>query len=282
MPNQPRHVIRRSGLLVASSCAVAVLIGFATVHFGSGWRMRQWPVVPQTIKVPARGDAVEGARLATVLGCRDCHGPDMSGRAECYEEAGRFRLVCPNVTAMRKHYDDRALVTLLRFGLLRNGALVDFMPWDMYAQLTDDDMGHLLAFLRAIPSVQKELPPSSYSWTTKWDMLRGEYPLRNNLDDYDTKTLSGPAEQGRYLAGVLCAECHAPSLRGYPGDDAPNLIVAKAYSSAEFARLMRDGITIAGTESRSGLMTRTARKRFAQLRPNEVAAMKLYLDQRVP
>lgn len=282
MPTGLHLSVARKWLLVLLSLGVFMLIAPATLNLGSAWRLRQWPVVPMVVSVPARGDAVEGARLAAVLGCRDCHGQDLSGRAECYEESGRFRLVCPNVTEMREHYDDRALVTLLRFGRMRTGALVDFMPWDMFYHLTDSDMGHVLAYVRSVPAVQKSLPSSTYSLSTRWSMLLGEYPVRNNLTEYDTNALGGPAERGRYLASIACTECHAPNLRGYAGDDAPSLVIAKAYSSAEFSRLMRDGITIAGTESRTGLMTASARKRFSKLHPDEVAAIKLYLDQLPP
>jgi cytochrome c553 len=157
------------------------------------------------------------------------------------------------------------------------------MPWDMYAHLTEPDLGHVLAFVRAVPRVVKpQLPSSSYSWAIRWSMLIGDYPLRVNLNEYDSTPLVGPAERGRYLASIACTECHAPSLRGVPGDDAPNLIIAKAYSPEAFATLMHDGITIGGTESKTGLMSMAARQRFAHLRADEVMDLKAYLDQRVP
>ena len=192
-------------------------------------------------------------------------------------------LVCPNVTQARERYSDQDLVVLLRYGKKRDGALVDFMPWDMYSHLTEQDLGHVLAFVRTTPKVDKpELPSSSYSWRIRWNMLTGDYPIRNNLNEYDLAPLDGPAERGRYLASVACAECHAPSLRGYPGDDAPSLVVAKAYSPEAFARLMHDGITANGTESKTGLMSMVARSRLAYLRADEVIALKTYLDQRAP
>jgi hypothetical protein len=45
---------------------------------------------------------------------------------------------------------------------------------------------------------------------------------------------------------------------------------------------MHEGIIVAGTESRTGLMSQVARERFVHLRPDEVAALKAYLDQRPP
>jgi cytochrome c553 len=279
---------RRSAFLVVVSAtalgiALLLLLGTVLLHVGSAWSLRQLPKVPAVVKVPTGGDPTEGSRLASILGCRGCHGQDLGGRANCFEKSGQYQLTCPNVTEARERYDDRALVLLLRHGRKSDGAMVDFMPWDMYAHLTDEDLSHILAFVRATPAIHKaNLPASSYSWRVRWEMLRGRYPEQNELSDYDTTPLQGIVERGRYLTSIACPECHAPNLRGYPGDDAPSLVVAKAYSPEAFARLMREGLTIAGSESRTGLMSSVARDRFSLLKADEVAAIKLYLDQRSP
>jgi mono/diheme cytochrome c family protein len=231
--------------------------------------------------VPSGGDPTEGARLAAIMGCPSCHGPDMAGVTNCYEEPGRFRFNCPNVIEARNRYTDRDLVILLRHGRKLDGALVDFMPWDMYAHLTERDLANVIAFVRTAPAVEKPLQPKTeYTWATRWQMLRGEYPYVNDLADYDTRPREGAVERGRYLASIACPECHAPDLNGYPGDTAPNLLVAKAYSPEAFARLLKTGMTLAGAESATGLMSKVARARFSHLRDDEIAALKAYLDQR--
>ena len=85
---------------------------------------------------------------------------------------------------------------------------------------------------------------------------------------------------GRHLALTTCTECHGPDLNGYPGEDAPSLIVAKAYSTQDFMRLMRTGITASGKESATGLMTLVGRGRAIAMTDDEVRALKLYLDSR--
>ena len=278
------HRVRRRGAAIgAVSLAAAALLAaaIAVLYFGTAWKLRQLPKVPATVSVPSGGDATEGARLAAILGCPSCHGPDMAGKANCYEEPGRFRFNCPNVIEARSRYSDRDLVILLQHGRKLDGALVDFMPWDMYAHLTDRDLANVIAFVRAAPAVEKPVQAKTeYTWATRWQILRGEYPYVNDLADYDTAALVGAAERGRYLASIACPECHAPDLNGYPGDSAPNLLIAKAYSPEAFARLMKTGITLAGTESASGLMSSVARHRFSHFSGDEIAALKAYLDQR--
>jgi len=43
---------------------------------------------------------------------------------------------------------------------------------------------------------------------------------------------------------------------------------------------MKTGVTAAGTESKTGLMSKMGRQRFHVLTDAEVAALKLYLDSR--
>jgi len=271
----------RTGAIVLAAAAFLLAVAAAAVYYGSEWKLRRLARVPAEVAVPPGGDAVEGARLAAIVGCTGCHGADMAGRASCYEEPGRYRFNCPNVVEARSRYTDRDLVVLLRHGRKKDGALVDFMPWDMYAQLTDRDLASILAFVRTLPAVDKPVqPPTEYAWKVRFEILRGTYPYVNDLADYDTRPREGAIERGRYLASIACPECHAPDLNGYDGDSAPNLLVAKAYPPEAFARLLRTGRTIAGTESASGLMSSVARGRFSHFTDDEIAALKSYLDQR--
>ena len=61
---------------------------------------------------------------------------------------------------------------------------------------------------------------------------------------------------------------------------ASSLVVAKAYTSEKFARLMRTGEIATGGKSKSGFMSEVAVHRFSVLTDAEVAALKPYLDSR--
>jgi mono/diheme cytochrome c family protein len=277
----PRRRVAVAGIRVLAAAALVLGTVASVLYFGSRWRLHHLAQVPADVVVPSGGDPEEGARLAAIVGCTGCHGPDLAGRAACYEEPGRYRFNCPNVVEARKRYTDRDLVILLRHGRKKDGALVDFMPWDMYAHLTDGDLASIIAFVRALPDIDKPVqPPTQYAWATRLAILRGTYPYVNDLADYDTRPREGIVERGRYLASIACPECHAPDLGGYQGDTAPNLAIAKAYPPDAFARLMRTGKTLAGTESATGLMSGVARGRFSHFTDDEIAALKAYLDQR--
>lgn len=246
---------------------------------------RELVVPPLLMTAPVRlpaGDVAEGERLTRVLGCRGCHGADLGGRV-FVEIPHVARLVAPNLTQVRTRYDDRAFVRLMRSGAKADGRLALVMPSKAFQRLRDDQLSHLLAYLRAVPPVAHELPPTRIQLMARVGMLTGQY----NLDDFRADKPESPAvladrheaDAGRHLALVACSECHGMDLAGYPEEGTPSLVVARAYDEAEFARLMREGITKAGGESASGMMSAVARDRFAALTDQEVAALKRFLDR---
>ncbi|HXH01107.1 MAG TPA: cytochrome c [Xanthomonadaceae bacterium] len=238
---------------------------------------------PETATLPP-GDPVEGKRLATLVGCNGCHGKDGAGEL-FHEEKGAYRLVAPNLTQRRALYDDAALKALLREGRTHDGHRPLGMPILMFQHLSDAEIRDITAWLRSIPAVSgPALPESWLSEKTKQLVAKGGPPYDDDRPDLGNRPPSmrptEPLALGRHLAMTVCSECHGRTLDSRPGDDTPPLVVAKAYTADKFTRLMATGITAAGKESRSGLMTMVARTRFSHLTAEEVTALKLYLDSR--
>jgi mono/diheme cytochrome c family protein len=230
------------------------------------------------------GDPVEGLRIATRIGCNGCHTRTGAGQVFT-EEPGVMRIVAPNLTERRKLYDDAGIAALLRQGKTHDGHRPLGMPIKMYQYLSDQEILDITAWLRALPDVvNADLPEGMLSDEIKQQLKDGSFPYDDDLPDPIVQSSpSVPTETlalGKHLAMTSCPECHAPDLNGFPGDDAPSLIVAKAYSAENFARLMKTGILSDGKESKSGLMTAMGRKRFSVMTDTEVKALKAYLDSR--
>lgn len=230
------------------------------------------------------GNPVEGLRIATRIGCNGCHASNGAGQV-FIEEAGEMRIVAPNLTERRKLYDDEGIAALLRQGKTHDGHRPLGMPIKMYQYLSDQEILDITAWLRALPEVDNpDLPKGMLSEEIRKQLKDGTFPFDDDLPDpivHSTATV--PTETlalGKHLAMTSCPECHAPDLNGFPGDDAPSLIVAKAYSAENFARLMKTGILSNGKESKSGLMTAMGQKRFHVMTDTEVKALKAYLDSR--
>ncbi len=239
-------------------------------------------VIPERAKLI--GDPVEGLRIATRVGCNGCHSKT-GGGSVFVEEPGQFRLVAANLTEKRELYDDAALEQLVRHGKTHDGHVPLGMPIKMFQYLSDQEMRDITAWLRALPAVSStELPSGMLSDEITKQLKDGTFPYDDFVPDpivqSSEKVPSETLALGKHLAMTSCPECHAPDLNGFPGDNAPSLIVAKAYSAENFARLMKTGITASGKESKSGLMTKVGQKRFSAMTDSEVKALKAYLDSR--
>jgi cytochrome c553 len=85
-----------------------------------------------------------------------------------------------------------------------------------------------------------------------------------------------PVGFGRYLSTTACTECHGADLDG--GRDVPDLRIAAAYTSEQFARLMHDGVALGDRDT--GFMSSVARGRFRHFTDEEIAALYAYLRHR--
>jgi mono/diheme cytochrome c family protein len=82
---------------------------------------------------------------------------------------------------------------------------------------------------------------------------------------------------GRHLSQIVCAECHNSSLHGFEGFT-PNLDIAGTYDAAELETLLTTGKGKAKPDL--GLMSLSAKDRFAKLTPGERSAIIAYVKAR--
>ncbi|UNK56659.1 cytochrome c [Pseudoxanthomonas daejeonensis] len=269
-----RHATIAVLLLVAAACSRAPDPGAPPAG--------KPPDVP--VVAVAAGDPIEGERIATRVGCNGCHGP--GGRGEIFmERPGLGRVVAPNLTQRRALYDDAGLEALLRHGRTHDGHLPFAMPIKMFQHLSDHEVRDITAWLRALPAVDNpELPATALDATVVAQLAEGTFPYLDDMKpDPDNRPPAarpaGGAALGRHLAFTTCGECHGWDLKGWEGDPAPSLlVVARAYSPEAFRRLMREGTTLAGGDSKpTGLMSAVARYRFKSMTDEEIDALHAFL-----
>lgn len=272
----------RRGLVGLGALAIVLGIAYGGVHVYTERALRVPPTASALGQLPV-GDAGEGARLARVLGCRGCHRPDLGGGV-FIDVPNVARVVAPNLTQRRSHYDEAAFLQLMRAGTKADGRLALGMPNKGHQRLTDRQLADVFAYLHSVPPVERALPSTRLLPLGRIGIALGEF----DLDDMRSDPPESPvviadrneSDRGRHLALVACSECHGVDFAGYPDEGSPPLLIAKAYNEAEFARLMREGLTKSGTESASGLMSEVARERFAYFTEDEVLAVKSFLDRR--
>jgi mono/diheme cytochrome c family protein len=101
--------------------------------------------------VPAGVTVEYGQYLATIGGCRGCHGPALAGAPPM----GPPGTPPPaNLTAAGElgQWSKDDFVRALRTGRRPNGTAIDaFMPWALAGQMTDDEMSAVWMYIKSVP-----------------------------------------------------------------------------------------------------------------------------------
>lgn len=257
---------------LAAGVVLLLVAALATVYAMSEWRLRRvWdvqasvPVVPSDAAAVARGD-----HLATIRGCKGCHGPDLGG-ATFIDAPVMARLSGSNLTSGQGGIvrSDLDRVRAIRHGVAPNGRSLLFMPSQEFNALSESDMGDLLAYLHSVPAVDRTLPPNRVGPLGRALFLAGKVPLlpAEVVDHQARPAQPNPGATpayGAYLASS-CKGCHGAGLSGghIPGTppswpDAANLTPHASglagWSEADLRRALREGISRDGRKLKTDFM----------------------------
>jgi mono/diheme cytochrome c family protein len=262
------------------------LLGVAVIYvlLGSDLR-RTFDVAGNTITVPGdMASIAEGERLTRLRGCNNgCHGKTTTGGV-LFELPDGTRVVAPDLPRAVREYSIEDLERLIRHGVKPDGtSVILVMPSEMFYNLSDKDLGSIIAFLKSQEPGEVELPgtivgPLGRLLLFFFKQMVGTV-LAAEVIDHDAPRIDsstqGPLTHGRYLALTVCSECHGSDLRGAPDGSAPNLMVAASYSIENFEILMRTGVPIGDREL--DLMASVAVRRFSNFTDEEIGALHTYL-----
>jgi len=276
-------ILKWMGFVVAGLVGLA-LLGFAYLYFASERALDRQYTVTDTATFVIPTDAVEiekGRRIAQLAGCMHCHGDNLAGTV-VDDIPNLVRLVAPNVSTVLPKYSDAQLATVLRKGVKPDGRSVLFMPSEMFRHLGDEDLARLIAYVRTKPPVAEgitektQLRPIGRLIIANGDYKPAALAIASLPAAAGSFDANDAVSRGRYLTMNFCSECHGQNLEGVAPINAPALAVAKGYSLEQFTRLMQEGAGLGDRQLK--LMTPTAKARFTQFTPDEVAAVHAYLQ----
>lgn len=267
---------------VLISLAVLALVGAGAIWYLSERELdRTYPVPDVALSVPRdRSSIAEGRRLATIRGCyAGCHGKTLEGGV-MFDDPKIARITTPNLTASVRRYDDAQLAVAIRNGLWPDGRSMIVMPSEAFVELTDEDVGRIIAFLRSVPPVEGPTARVEPGPLGRLGLVAGQFKTAARLIREAPPLPPGEdaqAQQGRYLARTVCGECHGAHLRGSSTPDyrAPSLETVAAYSQGEFARMLRTGKAPGDREL--PFMGPRARQHLRFLTEAEIDALYAYL-----
>lgn len=282
------HVIRRFAYGLGGLLSIALLLIGGVYLIGSSRASRTVAVSPalSTVTVDSLRLA-RGEHLANTLGCRDCHGEDLSGRV--FADVPPLRATASNLTPGRGGVGQTYTVAdwdrAIRHGVHPTGRGLQIMPSVGYHYLTDADAEALIAYLQSLPPVDRELPPTKIRPLGRVLMGMGEidphHEVNTATDDRLTTIEPAPtAAYGAYLAALTCRTCHGPTLEGGPhpdpgGPPAPDLRAASAWTFDMFAHTMRTGTRPNGSQMEAKWMPWTA---FRHMTDTELRALHAHLN----
>jgi cytochrome c553 len=176
---------------------------------------------------PAQDPALveRGAYIAKAGGCLVCHtgmgptGPDLAnpgaGGLEMAEKVGTWR--SPNITPDKGtgigNWTDEQIIAAVREGVRPDGTkLYPIMPYMNFNVLTDDDSKALVAFLRSLKPVERQV--------AKFELKMPPIPAPKPPNQAPGDDV---AKKGAYLASImLCNHCHWTPNKDMTGPAGPD------------------------------------------------------------
>jgi mono/diheme cytochrome c family protein len=267
----------------------------AAIYALSEWRMRARFDVPEhAFAAPGGAAAVaRGQRLALTSGCTDCHGTDFGGHV-ILDEPLIGRVAGPNLTSARltSTFTDADWERAVRHGVRRDGRPLLFMPAHEYAHVADDEIAAIVAYVRSVPAVRREVPSTVAGPLGRLLYLMGQVAFvpAERVAHARAHASSVPpaptAAYGAYLAAG-CTGCHGAtyaggSIPGAPPDWPPAANLTPAglgmWTEEDFRRALREGRRPDGSTIRPPMPIAATR----HLNDVEVSALWAYLRTLTP
>jgi mono/diheme cytochrome c family protein len=268
-----RWIIR--GLAALAGLLLLVLV---IVYAGSEWVIRKGHAVPM-IEVAIPRDAAsiaEGARMARLASCRDCHGGNGEGRV-LIDDPMLGRIVPPPLARVAATMTDAELVRAIRHGVRKDGSSLFVMPVRALGHLSDEDVGRIVAWIRTLKPGPQDVPATTfYGPLGRALILAGQVPAMATAAR--VSEAKRPADMGHYVVDFGCAACHKLHKDGTMEDGTTKVPalspMVAAYDPAKLKKLLRTGV---GTKPDHGLMSKVARESFFALTDPEIDAIQAYL-----
>lgn len=186
--------------------AVFVCIAFGAIGFAGS-------AVAASVE---RGDYL----VNSIMACGSCHTPigpngfvaDQALSGRLVEKNDQFTAISANITPAGrvKDWSDEQLAKAIREGIRPDGSLIGPpMPFEVYKDLSDDDLQSVVAYLRTVPAVENDPGASVFN-----------IPLPPAYGPPVTSVAAVPegvtVEYGAYLANALghCTVCHTKLENG--------------------------------------------------------------------
>ena len=283
-----KKVLKWVGVIVGVAVVLLAIAGFVVSSIGKS-RARQTFEISASLLSSVSADSASlarGTHLSIIHACQECHGADLSGKI--FVDAPPFRVSASNLTSgaggIGSSYSVEDFDRLIRYGVRPNGQSVIIMPSKTFHNLNDEDTAALIAYLKSVPPVDNELPPTELK--TLGTILAGAGAVDLAESVHLEAARPGPVppgetvDYGKYLTSITCIYCHGADLGGgealEPGTPAPPALTkAASWPLDQFMSTIRTGVRPDGLPMDPQIMPWTA---FRDMTDMELSAIHAYLQ----
>jgi cytochrome c553 len=247
--------LRRTALVLAGLLVLAL----ATLYVLSEREFRRhYDVTAEALTIPTdEASLARGKHLVeNVTNCKDCHAKDFGGHVVFDGGFLVARVPGPNLTRGKggagARYSDADWVRAMKHGVRQDGTPLVFMPSAAFSTLPASDMAAIIAYMKTVPPVDREMPGVTAGPLGRLFVLQQPSLLPARIIDH-AKPLAAaaPSElvaRGEHLAIIAgCRSCHSSDLVGGhgPAPGAANItpVGIGAWTKEDFFRTLRTGRT---------------------------------------
>lgn len=274
--------IKWIGIIFGGLIGLTLLAGLILYPIGIKKLTQTYPnIAVEPLNIPLDADAiVRGRHIATIWLCTKCHGADLSGTIMTNDPIdGRIptlgAIPASNLTSgnggIAQYYTEVDWIRAIRHGVKPDGQVEIYM-YEYFSNMSDQDLGDLIAYLKQIPPVNSVAPAIRYGPILPIFPAIGMFTPAAELIDHNTLRPEDPItgatiEYGRYLSEV-CTGCHGNSVgRKF-----------EKWSEADFIRTFNNGVLPDGRKLGPTMSSNT----FRELTDVELSALWLYFTSVKP
>jgi mono/diheme cytochrome c family protein len=256
-----RKILKWIGIVLVGLLGLLLLAAAGLYFVGTAKFNKKYDIPVETVTVPTDPGAIDyGQHLATIFLCANCHTDNLGGKL-FYDLPGMLSIPTPNLTSgaggVGVFYSDEDWVRAIRHGVGYDGRALFIMESRAFYNISDEDLGALIAYIKSVPPVDNQFPVRSAEPLGRLMMGVGMVPpFPADQIDHTGPRPSAPApgvtaEYGRYLTHT-CTECHGTNLNGAPfgppGQEVltPNLTPGGelgTWTETDFFTTLRTGMT---------------------------------------
>lgn len=260
-----KKVLKWIGIALGSLIGLLLLAGAALYLIGSASLNKTYDFPPSNLVIPTDAESIAfGKHRAEVL-CQGCHGPDLGGVIGWFADPALGSVDSANLTSGEGGIGDELttedFVRAIRHGINREGKPIFMVAVTSTAQLTDDDLAAIIAYVKSVPPVDRKTSATKFTPLARILFAAGVLPKLpveevSHQINIPSIEMSVSAGYGEYLVNTNdCRVCHGQELNGGPFPDptitkiSPNLTPGgelAAWSEEEFINAIRTGTTPSG------------------------------------